>query len=113
MIGQAMKVLKHTSLTLSGEVIAGTIVRQIIDRAKSWSADLIVLGTNKRQGLKRLLLGSISTAVANQAQCSVRVIREQKISQNEKLLLRSAGRSARSMTTLYRFAESMGWKKAA
>src|SRR4029077_19225052 len=51
-IGQARSVLKHTSLKVSGEVIAGAIVRQIIDRAGSWSADLIVLGTNERRGLK-------------------------------------------------------------
>ena len=82
-IGQAMSVLKHTSLKVSGEVIAGTIVRQIIDRAKSWDADLIVLGTHQRRGLKRLLLGSTSTSVANRAHCSVRVIRGRDVSRNK------------------------------
>src|SRR5688572_9090396 len=70
-IGQATSVLKHKSIKVSAEVIAGTIVRQIIDRARSWNADLIVLGTHERRGLKRLLLGSTSTSVANRAQCSV------------------------------------------
>jgi nucleotide-binding universal stress UspA family protein len=112
-IGQAMSVLKHTSLKVSGEVIAGTIVRQIIDRARSWNADLIVLGTHERRGLKRLLLGSTSTSVANRAQCSVRVIRRQDVSRNERSWLRRASPSPRSMGTLYRFEESLGWKKAA
>jgi nucleotide-binding universal stress UspA family protein len=112
-IGQAMSVLKHTSLKVSGEVIAGTIVRQIIDRARSWDADLIVLGTHERWGLKRLLLGGTSTSVANRAQCSVRVIRRQDVSRNEKLWLRRASPSARSMGTVYRFEESLGWKRAA
>lgn len=112
-IGQAISVLKHTSLKVSGEVFAGTIVRQIIGRARGWNADLIVLGTNERRGLKRLLLGSVSTSVANRAQCSVRVIRRQAVSRNEESLLRRASSSARSVGTLYRFEESLGWKKAA
>ena len=112
-ISQAMSVLKHTSLKVSGEVIAGTIVRQIIDRARSWNAELIVLGTHQPRGLKRLLLGSTSTSVANRAHCSVRVIRRQDVSRNEESLLRRARPSARSVGTVYRFEESLGWKKAA
>ena len=108
-IGQAMSVLKHTSVKLSGEVIAGTIVRQIIDRARSWNADLIVLGTNERRGIKRLLLGSISTSVANRAQCSVRVIR-QDVSRNKESLSR---RPTRNAGTVYRFQDRRGWRKAA
>lgn len=87
-IGQAIGVLKDTSLKVSGEVIAGTIVRQIIDRARSWNADLIVVGTHQRRGLTRLLLGSDSTSVANRAHCSVRIIRRQDVSGNEESLLR-------------------------
>jgi nucleotide-binding universal stress UspA family protein len=113
-IGQAMSVLKEdTSLKVSGEVIAGTLVRQIVDRARSWNADLIVLGTNERRGLKRLLSGSTSTSVANRAQCSVRVIRRQEVSRTEEPLLRRASPSARGVGTVYRFEESLGWKKAA
>lgn len=112
-IGQAMSVLKHTSLKVSGEVIAGTIVRQIIDRARSWNAQLIVLGTNQRRGIKRLLSGSTSTSVAERAHCSVRVIRRQDIATKEESLLRRANPSARSMATTYRFEENVGWKKAA
>ena len=111
-IGQAISVLKDTPLTISGEVIAGGTERQIIDRARSWNADLIVLGTNDRQGLKRLLLGSISTSVANRAHCSVRVMR-QDVSRSEESLLRRASPSARSIGTMYRLDESLGWKKAA
>ncbi len=111
-IGQANCLLKDTSLKVSGEVIAGTIVRQIIDRAKSWNADLIVLGTHQRRGLKRLLLGSTSTSVANRAHCSVRVIR-QDVSRNKESLSHQPGPSARSLGSVYRFEESLGWKKAA
>jgi nucleotide-binding universal stress UspA family protein len=111
-IGQAISVLDHTSLKVSAEVIGGTIARQIIERAGSWNADLIVLGTHDRRGLKRLLLGSISTSVANRAHCSVRIIR-QDIPRNEKSLLNRASPSARSTGSVYKSDESLGSKKAA
>jgi len=48
----------------------------IIDEAKSWDADLIVLGSHGRQGLSRFLLGSVSEAVATHASCSVELVRK-------------------------------------
>ena len=112
-IGQAVSLLKHASLRVSGEVIAGTSLRQIIDRSRSWNADLIVLGTNERRGLSRLLLGSTSASVANRAHCSVRVIRRQEVSRKEEFLLRRVRPSPRSVDTVYRLEESVGGKKAA
>jgi nucleotide-binding universal stress UspA family protein len=47
----------------------------ILDTAKTWGADLIVLGSHGRRGLDRFLLGSVSEAVAIHAHCSVEVIR--------------------------------------
>ena len=112
-IGQAIGALRGTRLKVSGEVIAGGTERQIIARAKSWVADLIVIGTHERRGLKRLLFGSTADIVADRAHCSVRVIRRQDVSRNEKSWLRRASPSARSIGTMYRFEESLGWKKAA
>lgn len=47
----------------------------IVDEAKKWGADLIVLGSHGRTGLDRLLLGSVSEAVARHAACSVEIVR--------------------------------------
>ncbi len=47
----------------------------ILDEAKAWGADLIVLGSHGRHGLDRLLLGSVSESVAMYAHCSVEVVR--------------------------------------
>jgi len=47
----------------------------IIDEAKEWNADLILVGSHGRRGLDRFLLGSVSEGVAIHAPCSVRVIR--------------------------------------
>ena len=74
-IGSAVHALSSAPVKISAEVIAGRAARQIIERARQWGADLIVLGTNERRGLSRLLFGSTSAAVANRAHCSVRVVR--------------------------------------
>jgi nucleotide-binding universal stress UspA family protein len=47
----------------------------IIDGARDWGADLIVLGSHGRRGLDRLLLGSVAESVVRHAPCSVEVVR--------------------------------------
>lgn len=47
----------------------------LLDQAKEWGADLIVLGSHGRRGIDRLLMGSVSESVALHAHCSVEVIR--------------------------------------
>jgi nucleotide-binding universal stress UspA family protein len=47
----------------------------ILNEATEWGADLIVLGSHGHRGIDRLLLGSVSEAVAMHAGCSVEVIR--------------------------------------
>ena len=47
----------------------------ILDEAKSWGADLIVLGSHGRHGWDRLMMGSVAESVALHAHCSVEVIR--------------------------------------
>jgi len=47
----------------------------VVEFAKDWPADLIVLGSHGRRGMDRFLLGSVSESVAIHAPCSVRVIR--------------------------------------
>lgn len=73
--------------TGAGEQIAGpglsveTSVREgdprteIVGAADDWNADLIVVGSHGRTGLKRLLLGSVAEAVVAHAHCSVEVVR--------------------------------------
>jgi nucleotide-binding universal stress UspA family protein len=47
----------------------------ILDLAKEWAADLIVVGSHGRRGLDRLVMGSVSETVAIYAHCSVEVVR--------------------------------------
>lgn len=111
-IGEALNVLRDEALEISGEVIAGRPGRRIIDRAKEWHADLIVVGTHQRRGLRRRLFRSTSAAVASGAHCSVRVIRGHDVSRNEELF-RRASLSTRNLDEVHRFEQSVGWRKAA
>ena len=47
----------------------------IVNYAESKKADLIVIGTKGRTGLKRLLLGSVASGVVTHASCPVLVTR--------------------------------------
>ena len=47
----------------------------IVDEAKEWGADLIVVGSHGYTGLKRWLLGSVAQSVVSHAPCSVEVVR--------------------------------------
>ena len=47
----------------------------LLDLAKEWEADLIVLGSHGRRGMDRILMGTVSESVAIHAHCSVDVIR--------------------------------------
>lgn len=67
---------RETPLTLSGNAIVGHAEETIIETAKAWGADLVVLGSHGYGGLQRFLLGSVSQAVASHAPCSVEVVRQ-------------------------------------
>ncbi|MEL6912525.1 MAG: universal stress protein [Cyanobacteria bacterium J06643_13] len=47
----------------------------ICDRAKSWSADLIIIGSRGLTGVKEMFLGSVSNYVTHHAPCSVLILR--------------------------------------
>jgi nucleotide-binding universal stress UspA family protein len=56
----------------------GFAVELILEEADKWGADLIVLGSQGRGFWERLLLGSVSQAVASRAPCSVEIVRGPK-----------------------------------
>lgn len=74
-ITSAEQLLTSAGLKASGEVLSGNAKEVILEEARKWNADLIVVGSHGRRGFKRLLLGSVSDAVAMNAHCSVVVVR--------------------------------------
>jgi nucleotide-binding universal stress UspA family protein len=74
-INSAEHVLASAGIKASNEVLSGNPKDVILEEAKKWNADLIVVGSHGRRGFKRFLLGSVSEAVAMNAHCSVVVVR--------------------------------------
>ena len=57
------------------KTVGGRAADTIVDEAKKWRADLIVIGTHGRRGLRRLVLGSDAEAVARTAPVPVMLVR--------------------------------------
>jgi nucleotide-binding universal stress UspA family protein len=63
---------------ITADAIKGSPARVIVEAAKEWRADLIVVGSHGRGFWGRLTLGSVSDTVIHQAPCSVLVVRGRK-----------------------------------
>lgn len=74
--------VRASGLTVETTVRRGDPRSVILDEAKEWDADLIVVGSHGYTGIKRLLLGSVAQSVVSHAPCSVEVVRQK--SENEK-----------------------------
>jgi nucleotide-binding universal stress UspA family protein len=76
---RAVQSLREGIGTRNTEVIAecleGSPKEEILDEAERWGADLVVLGSHGRGAVKRMILGSVSSAVAEHATCSVEIAR--------------------------------------
>jgi len=64
------------SVELVPHVLAGPAAQEILRVASGVHADLIVLGTHGRGGVKRLVLGSVAEEVLRHAGCPVLVMRD-------------------------------------
>lgn len=59
------------------ETVGGRAADAIVAESKRWGADLIVLGTHGRRGLRRLALGSDAEMVLRAASVPVLLVRDQ------------------------------------
>lgn len=57
------------------ESVGGPAAEFIVAQAKEWPADLIVMGTHGRRGLRRLAMGSDAEAVVRQAPVPLLLVR--------------------------------------
>jgi len=68
--------LRNAGFHACGLVREAEPKKAILEYAEEWNPDLIVLGSHGRKGLERVVLGSVSEAVARHAQCSVQIMRQ-------------------------------------
>jgi nucleotide-binding universal stress UspA family protein len=73
---QLRAIFPEIVLDVSRDVIGGSPRRVIVEIAKEWGADLIVMGSHGYGFWSRTLLGSVSNAAMHQAPCSVLIVRK-------------------------------------
>ncbi len=73
--GTAQEAFK-AGITTEFTQILGNPGRAICDLAQTWSADLLVVGSRGRTGLKEMFLGSVSNYVTHHAPCSVLIVHQ-------------------------------------
>ena len=66
------------------KIVEGNPKDRIVREASDWAADLIVLGSHGYGRVRRLILGSVASAVVAEAPCSVQVVRAKHLLHNDK-----------------------------
>ena len=62
-------------LAVSSSIITGNPNEMLLTEARDWQADMLVMGARGLGGFKRFMLGSVSQTLAQQAPCSVLIVR--------------------------------------
>ena len=75
LVAKTADALRSAGISVTTDIVQGDPKTLIIENAEAWGADLIVLGSHGRRGLKRFLLGSVSETVMRHAHCSVEIVR--------------------------------------
>jgi nucleotide-binding universal stress UspA family protein len=70
-VERAAAAARDAGVKATGVVRHGNPRDEILAEAKDWKADLVVISTHGRSGLRRLLLGSVASSVAHSAECPV------------------------------------------
>jgi universal stress protein A len=76
LVARAVARLTAANFQATSEVRQGDARDEILQSASDFQADVVVVGSHGRRGVNRLLLGSVSEAVARRARCSVEIIRD-------------------------------------
>ena len=72
-VAEALPALTQAGLKATAKVGHGDPRIAILDEAKAFGAELVVVGSHGRRGLAKLVLGSVATHVVTHAHCSVLV----------------------------------------
>jgi nucleotide-binding universal stress UspA family protein len=60
-----------TNISIEFDLAEGSTAREILAKAESMPADLLVIGTHGRSGFEHLILGSVAEKVLRKAECPV------------------------------------------
>jgi nucleotide-binding universal stress UspA family protein len=74
-LDEAVKVASRRHLKAESEALIGPVAEVIVDYAEENKVDLIILGSRGLSGFKRMLMGHVSSDVAEKAHCPVLIVR--------------------------------------
>jgi nucleotide-binding universal stress UspA family protein len=78
LVARVANSLDNAKLKVETVVREGKPEFEIVEEAKEWRSDLIVIGSHGYTGFKRLVLGSVAQSVVGHAPCSVEVVRQKE-----------------------------------
>jgi nucleotide-binding universal stress UspA family protein len=70
-----VEILRAAGTRVSHNIRWGDAAGMILEEAEDWKPDTIFLGARGLGRVKRFLLGSVSSAIAAKAKCSVEIVR--------------------------------------
>src|SRR5687768_13573904 len=73
----ACAALAHTSAEVSGQTLRGRPATSILESARAFGADLVIVGSRGHGTIASMLLGSVGAEVADLADCPVLIARSQ------------------------------------
>lgn len=65
-------------VAVAAKVLSGRPWQGVVEEAKAWDADLIVVSTHGFTGFKHALLGSVAEKIVRHAPCPVLVVRDEE-----------------------------------
>lgn len=75
LVARIAETLRSVGFSVSSLIQQGDARELILQKAKAWRTDLIVIGSAERKGIRHFFSSSISEDVARDASCSVEVVR--------------------------------------
>ncbi len=78
LLQRAVETANAESSVIESVVEPGNPVEIILEQAKRVMADIIVMGTTGRRGMRRLILGSVAEAIVRRAGCPVLVVKPER-----------------------------------
>jgi nucleotide-binding universal stress UspA family protein len=84
LVEAASKLIRDAApaVTVTTKIVEGVPKDMIVQEAHDWGADLIVLGSHGYGRVRRVVLGSVASAVVAKAPCSVQVVRAKHLLHN-------------------------------
>jgi nucleotide-binding universal stress UspA family protein len=73
------------------KILEGNPKDVIVEEARQWGADLIVLGSHGHSRVRHMLLGSVASGVLAKAPCSVYVVRTKDATHSAESLRQTVG----------------------